>query len=404
MGYENYGEILPGVTLMRTARSKYLIARIYRRDIQQTLNRSTGCLTEEDARNWVLTNLPTLFQEKVTPRGGGNSSIQRLLADHVEWQRKRYEAGFIAESTYEGYAKSGRHFMRWFPAHGYKKLGDIKRNSLADYGLNRINEEGMSANTAQFEIVFLRAWWKWLQDEEILDRPLRVNGVQKAIENRTGGEPFAKGDLKLIYKTIDEWNKEDPKTKNFGNRHVSKYNKLIFKLYIQLLDECGARQHEISDRTWKEVSIGRTDSNRKRIINTISIPQKAKRGARDTVFRGESLMLIKELQKRMCPSSTQEDYLFRNHQTNTLIDRSTFARYWNLILDRAKMEYPLHTLRSHRITQLIMGRTQAQLVARNLGLSMKQIEKTYLRLTTAGHYDELVQNDIPEDKELEQLM
>ena len=160
MGYENYGEILPGVTLMRTARSKYLIARIYRRDTQQTLNRSTGCLTEEDARNWVLTNLPTLFQEKVTPRGGGNSSIQRLLADHVEWQRKRYEAGFIAESTYEGYAKSGRHFMRWFPAHGYKKLGDIKRNSLADYGLNRINEEGMSANTAQFEIVFLRAWWK----------------------------------------------------------------------------------------------------------------------------------------------------------------------------------------------------------------------------------------------------
>ena len=73
MGYENYGEILPGVTLMRTARSKYLIARIYRRDIQQTLNRSTGCLTEEDARNWVLTNLPTLFQEKVTPRGVGTA-------------------------------------------------------------------------------------------------------------------------------------------------------------------------------------------------------------------------------------------------------------------------------------------------------------------------------------------
>lgn len=51
-----------------------------------------------------------------------------------------------------------------------------------------------------------------------------------------------------------------------------------------------------------------------------------------------------------------------------------------------------------------MGRTQAQLVARNLGLSMKQIEKTYLRLTPAGHYDELVQNGIPEDKELERLM
>jgi len=167
-----------------------LIARIYRKETQQTLNRSTGCLTETDARNWILQNLPNLFQEKVTPRGGGNSSIQRLLADHVGWQRKRHDAGFIAEATYGGYAKSGRHFMKWFASHGYKRIRHIKSNSLSD-GLIRINEEGMSPNTAQFEIVFLEAWWKWLQDEEILDRPLRVNGVQKAVENRTGGERHA---------------------------------------------------------------------------------------------------------------------------------------------------------------------------------------------------------------------
>ena len=28
-------------------------------------------------------------------------------------------------------------------------------------------------------------------------------------------ENLLQADLKLIYKTIDEWNKEDPKTKNF---------------------------------------------------------------------------------------------------------------------------------------------------------------------------------------------
>ena len=106
----------------------------------------------------------------------------------------------------------------------------------------------------------------------------------------------------------------------------------------------------------------------------------------------------------MCPSSTQEDYIFRNHQTNTVIDQSTFARHWGIALDRTKVSYGLHTFRSHRITQLIMGRTQAQLVARNLGLGMKQIEKTYLRFIPSGHYNELVQNDIQEDKELESLM
>ena len=30
----NFGVIVPGVTLMRTVRSKYLIARIYKKDIQ----------------------------------------------------------------------------------------------------------------------------------------------------------------------------------------------------------------------------------------------------------------------------------------------------------------------------------------------------------------------------------
>lgn len=404
MGYENFGEIVPGVTLIRTARSKYLIARIYKKDLQQTVNRSTGCLTLEDARNWILTNLGQLFPEKTTPRGGGNNSITRLIVRHVEWQSKRHQAGFISESSYQGYAKSGRHFIKWFPLHGFKKLADIKRNSLVDYGLDRINNDEMSPNTAQFEIVFIRAWWKWLQDEEILDRPLRVNGVQKAVENRVGGEPFAKGDLKLIYKTVDQWVKEDSKKLNFGNQHISDYNKKLFRLYIQFLDECGARQHEILTRTWKDVNIGRTDTNRSRIICRIAIPQKAKRGARETVFRGDSLLKIKELQRRMCPSSTQEDYIFRNHQTNTVIDQSTFARHWGIALDRTKVSYGLHTFRSHRITQLIMGRTQAQLVARNLGLGMKQIEKTYLRFIPSGHYNELVQNDIQEDKELESLM
>ena len=404
MGYENFGEIVPGVTLMKSPRSKYLIARIYKRDVQKTVNRSTGCLSVEDAKNWVLQNLGTLFQEEVVSRGGGNTSIQRHLVKHVEWQRRRFKAGFIAESTYEGYAKSGRHFMKWFAIHGYKKLADIQRNSLVDYGLDRINNDGMSPNTAQFEIVFLRAWWKWLQDEEILSRPLRVNAVQKAVENRTGGEPFAGDDLKLIYKTIDEWIESDTKKQNFGNKSVPTYNKKLFRLWVQLLDECGARQHEIHSRTQKDVKVLKTNTRRERYICQISIPQSAKRGARQSVFRGDSLLQIKALQKQMCPKTNDGDYLFRHHQTNTLIDISTFTRYWRIILDKAGLDYKIHTLRSHRITQLILGGTQAQLVGRNLGLSLKQIEKTYLRYSPAGHFDQLVQKELPEDRELSRLM
>ena len=67
----------------------------------------------------------------------------------------------------------------------------------------------MSPNTFELEIVCLKAWWKCLQDEENFHRPLRDNGVQKEVENRISGQPFASGDLKRIYSTIKDWVKGD---------------------------------------------------------------------------------------------------------------------------------------------------------------------------------------------------
>ena len=313
------------------------------------------------------------------------------------------QAGEISESTYEGYAKSGRHFMKWFSNHGFKKLSDIKRGSLLNYGLDRVTKDGMSPNTANFEIVFIRAWWKWLQDEEILDRPLRVNSVQKAVENRIGGEPFKSGDLKLIHKTIKDWIKEDTDKRNFGQNKLSSYNKQIFYFFILLLEESGCRQHEVITRTWKEVEIGETLTDRKRIINTLKIPQKVKRGARTPIFMGKALIELKEFQRKRCKNWSEGDFLFRGEQTNTPIDISTFSRYWSVIRDRAGVDYKLHTFRSHRITQLILGGNEPALVARNLGLSVKQIEKTYLRFIPSAHFEKMVQQDLVLDSNLRRL-
>lgn len=403
MGYQSLGSVVPGITLLRTPRSKYLIARIYNKQTQQTINRSTGKETEEEARAFVLSNLGDLFGVKSEPRGGGSSSIQRLLADHLEWQRSRMRAGAIAESTYEGYGKSCRHFMRWFALHGFKKIGDIKRSSLLNYGLDRVNEDGMSPNTVNFEIVFIRMFWRWLQDEEILDRPLRVNSVTKAVENRIGGDPFKEGDLKLIHKAIEEWIKEDTNKNNFGNNQRTSYNKTVFKYFLLMLEESGFRQHELIQRTWKDVVIGETLTDRKRIINRVTIPHKAKRGARVPIFMGQSLIDLKRFQKQKCVNFSENDYLFRGQQTNTPIDMSTFSRYWTTIRNKAGVDYKLHTYRSHRITQLILGGNEPALVARNLGLSVKQIEKTYLRFIPASHFEKLVQQDIVLDTELRRV-
>lgn len=401
-------EVMPGSGLeiyQQPGRASFYVRR-YDQQSQRYIRRSTGQKTEDEAKAWVLSNLQELFGQEVERRGGGNYSITRQLSAHLDFIQQRYEAGELSHHSLTGYKKSGRHFIKWFALHNLKKLGELSTQTFKRYGLDRINKDGYAPSTVNLEIVYLRMWITWLQDEEIINRPIKVPGVQQAVENRTGSEPFQPGDLKRIYKEVDKWidEKVEYKKGNFGNQRVSVYNKKLFKLFLQLLDESGARQHEIMPRTWKDIRVLQTNTDRKRYINEIAVPQKAKRGARKTVFRGESLLLIKELQKRMCPNHSESDYLFRNHQTNTCIDISTFARYWSIIQEKTETEYVFHTFRSHRITQLIMGRTQPQLVARNLGLSLKQIEKSYLRFVPAGHYNELVQNDIPEDTELSRLM
>lgn len=110
------------------------------------------------------------------------------------------------------------------------------------------------------------------------------------------------------------------------------------------------------------------------------------------------------LQKKMCPEVKDDDYLFRNHQTNTFVDKSTFSKYWNLIMDKIKLSYSLRTFRSHRITQLVLSGVEIPLVARSLGLSASQIIKTYLRYNPAANWEKLIQPYSKPDNELRMLI
>lgn len=399
-------EVMPGSGLEIYAHPgrSALYVRRYDPVTQRYIRRSTGQTDIESAKGWVLANLQVLFAAEVDKRSGGNYSITRQIAAHLDYLEQRHKAGEIAASTLIAYQKNGRHWIKWFSINNMKKVSDIKYDSLKNYGLNRINDDGFSPNTVNLEIIYIRMWFTWLLDENLITRAPKVNSVSKAVENRTGGEPFAKGDLKTLHSTIGQWVDDAKSPENFGKRDVSEYNKKLFRLFIALLQESGCRQHEIWSRTWKDIKIGKTNTNRKQTINMVAIPMRAKRGARQTVFRGEALLLIRELQNKMCPDTDKNDLIFRNQQTNTLIDASTFSRYWNLIKDKCGLDYPLHTFRSHRITQLIMSGVSPQLVARNLGLSVSQIEKTYLRFTPAGHFRELIQKDLPQDNELLMLM
>lgn len=389
--------VVPGVDLFTHSRSKFIHCRIWDKQSQKYLRRTTGKLTIEEAKQWTLENLSDLFQIQPTERGGGTNSVRKLLTRYIEYQRTRLEAGEIAKATFTCYEGISSHFMKWLPENGYKKIADIKRASFIDYALTRATMDGYARNTVNNEVMYIRMWWKWLQDSEIVSRPINIPKLKGAISTKVSGEPFAEGHLEAIKVAIDEFVADK-------NTLISDYNRQLFALYIALLEESGARQHEVHNLKWSNVKAKETMTARQRVINTMHVPHNTKRGYRQSVFKGTAFVKISELQKEVIGEIDKDTYVFRCEDENKVVDRSTFSRYWTKIMRRLNMAYTLHTFRAHRITQLILGGTETHMVARNMGLSPAQISKTYLRFTPAEHFENLVQKDIKEKKELKVLI
>jgi len=241
--------------------------------------------------------------------------------------------------------------------------------------------------------MYVRMWWRWLQSEEIISRPIDIPKLRIRVGSRTSTAPFDKGHLKEILAEIDDF--VDAK----GT--LSQYNKELFRCFIHLLEQSGCRVHEVIDLTWNDVSVGETVKNEKMIITTLSVPMDTKRGKRQCVFRGDILIKLKALHKEYLEDPSKTDFLFRKETSNVVIDRSTFNRYFSVIRKKLGMEqYVFHTFRAHRITSLLMAGVEVELIGRNLGVSPKEIYDTYLRFAPADHYSKLVQTKVEADPEL----
>jgi hypothetical protein len=67
---------------------------------------------------------------------------------------------------------------------------------LVEYGVDRINNDGRSPDIAEFKNRLLRALWKWIQDDQIQGRPLRINAFPTVIGKQTIVAPLVDDDLK----------------------------------------------------------------------------------------------------------------------------------------------------------------------------------------------------------------
>jgi len=363
-------ELVPGISIFKYSNQNNYFVRVYKRDSRTYVRKSLGVSDQKEAISKVMNNLAEYFAVEVKKVNRGDR-LTKVLTEFNEYQRTRRENDLIAEASFYWYNRMTRYFIGWFSKKGYRYLDDIKRHSLRSYCMDRMTE-GLVLSSANQEVTYLRAFFNWCLDEGKIKTPINIPKQRKAVDERLKNPPFKVEDLKALKNGIQALVDASESTE-------ASYNNRLFQLYVELLLSSGARPHEILALRWKDIRIGETESNRRRIVNILEIPEHTKRGSRKCIFRSDCLVELKRLMTKTFGKVQSEWNLFRSLSDSNSQDQSTFRRKWIAVNKTLGLSYKLYSTRSHRITEMVLSDIPLPIIGRNVGCSVKQLSDSYLR-------------------------
>ena len=191
---------------------------------------------------------------------------------------------------------------------------------------------------------------------------------------------FTRSQWKEIYTYIRTWNKKlgDRVKPTGGYSEQEEIDKRQFVRYmILILCNTGIRLGECKKLLWKDISLEQEkDGSLTSIINI----RVSKTGPRKGVVgrRGELFKKIKEFSNYR----SGEDYVFVENTTGEPISKKTIYRLWDEIIENTSLknsseEYSYYCLRHTYATLRIRCGTNPYRLAKNMGTSLKELEKTY---------------------------
>ena len=373
-GLQDVTQVVPGIDIYKWApRPTYWYARCYKDERQDYVKKSLRIKDKAEALKWVLDNLREVMEWKTREEERGET-LRALLVAFNEWQRERYEVTKqIRKSSFYSYEGRNRYFIEYFQRKNLKYLSQIKRLTMKGYATERVKEDGVETGTANQDVTYIRAFFHWLQGEGKLAFEPVVEKLGKPADERLANPPFHPEDLERILQRMKDYAAEAP-------NEFEKYQRGMLELYIHVLLDSGARQHELLKLKWRDVERGRTNSKGQRPVTVARIPENTKRGFRKSLWTGDSMERTRAFVTHWSGKPSNDDFIFRTLDEPKAQDQSTFRRRWiNQILKPLELDYNLHSTRSQTITEMVLAEVPLPLIARNCGLSVKQIETSYLR-------------------------
>ena len=391
-------ELVPGVCIFKYPHCPTnWYVRVWKEDDQVYVRKSLRVSDKAEATQKVLLNLKDILSLETASSQRGET-LRTLLVAFNEYQRERFEVTKqIRQSSFDSYEGRNRYFIEYFQRKQIRYLSQIKRNTLKDFATQRVKEDGVETGTANQDVTYIRSFFHWLQGEGKLDFEPVVQKLGKPADERLANPPFHPADMERILQRLKDYAAEAP-------NEFEKYQRGLLELYIHVLLDSGARQHELLKLKWRDVERGRTNSKGQRPVTVARIPENTKRGFRKSLWTGDSMERTRAFITHWCGKPSNDDYIFRTLQEPKAMDQSTFRRRWiNQILKPLQLDYNLHSTRSQTITNMVLAEVPLPLIARNCGLSVKQIETSYLRYAPEAQAGLILREKKEEDSYIQMM-
>lgn len=380
-------EVCEGVYLKTQGDSDKLHYYFTLDGVQHRKSTKTKDITE--AKRVALNAYSDAKERKHSGKNTKTVSFKKLAKKYVESLHGEKKQTFHKETI-------DRHFMEFFGK--FDDITKIKKGDLSDYILHRKKKSGVKNQSINKENAAFNQMMRLAEDYEWLDKALKFKKLKETTNRRSH---FTQKEYKKLYETSRKRRDEFLPSKHKGQNKgliVNKYwNRALLHDIILVLANTGMRVDEIKTVTWRDIdwenktiklwTAGKKDNSRLVIIRWeygIKALQRIKNRRLEYLEKTAEEFNEKELIQCL-PNGTKVASLKKGF--NALLKECGFK--YAEKEEKHSLTSLRHTYATNKLTAKHGTKASHKALAKQMGTSVKMIEKHYGHDVAEDHYAEL---------------
>lgn len=308
-----------------------------------------------------------------------SSTARELVDAFIKHKESEANSGLITHGRVSTIKVSLNKWLLSFVGEN-KKLDKITRHDFANYYVWRRQKASDVRNATLInERALISSLFKYGISHGLLryeQTPIfpRLNIKKHQVERR---DELDKEEWAKMYYSFRRWISR-------GKHDKEKEQRKFIRDFIVLSANTGLRFGEMRKLKWRMIKIYKSKTVKDKGGNfethvEINVPPDTKTGPRTAIGkRGDVFERTKALSKHTKP----EDWIFVDNQTGGQIHKKVFYKQWNSLLKECKLidstkKLSYYSLRHTYITFRLLVNTNVFMLAKNVGTSVKIIERHY---------------------------